>query len=573
MYISAEAESTPLITLTPEDIELGTYNIDRQATAGSSFTIGGSCSSKLSFTLNSVGLAKVRVFKALARGYCIRLVEWLLTEDPNQSTEDITLNKDNSENETGRVPIGSFYISNIGNSDSFCSIEAFDSMLAFSRKLTKADSKALKEGLYTIKELLVRFVASCTRPNKPIVLDDNIDNVIINPAVKYSIGKDASLDSYRSALDKLSTLAGGFFTIDRLGKLTLRRFSKEPIRYIDEHNVFDYTMDEELRVISGVSISSSNGALLSQKPVTEGKGTVLSLDDNIFLNEFSISGVEDEEKKLMYILDGIRDTLYGTKFYGGTFTTPHRPELDLGDTVTFSKYYREPISGNFLTFAYNNVILCRVVSNGDGFDTITCDHYTPEKSRAIKTSSKKGSSGGKTVTGGGTLAKASTYLSDFLRQPLGLTSGRTLRVFNITMSLPEGAGAMASFTICYNVTHIGTLKFKIKYNGNWHLLKPTYTIHNLGFGVAAFDVGLDPSLSSNGAKTLMLYIESQDDLELTIDKEQAQCILTASGIKSSKADWTGLFEVEDDISKGFVFKSPFHIAGLTEKLSTSTERG
>ena len=139
-------DASTLLTLTPNDVEADSLQLSRQATSNSYFTLGGVCSSKLTMSLTSSGVDKLLEAGLLRKDICFEYNEWLKVDDVNQSDSDYSINTDGTENTTGKVKNGYFYVNNVENSDYSCNLELYDSMLAFSIDISYNDGIILTQG-------------------------------------------------------------------------------------------------------------------------------------------------------------------------------------------------------------------------------------------------------------------------------------------------------------------------------------------------------------------------------------------------------------------------------------------
>ncbi len=231
----------------------------------------------------------------------------------------------------------------------------------------------------------------------------------------------------------------------------------------------------------------------------------------------------------------------GIKFDGGDFEIDHRPELDLGDCIQFTKAYVDNKTKNILTKSYNNVILCNIESNFNTFDSMSCNKYDLESAYGSKSSSSfKTSSGGSSTL-------VSSYYTQFLTKDISVGEGKEVKLFNSLILLNGGIGAMASFVAVCNITGVGNIQFNIVYDNVAHPIKPRYTINNEGYFTASFDIGLDP-VEEDMQHSLNIYVKSLDTATLNIATLDAELIINASGVKASEPKWTGRYELTDDVA-------------------------
>lgn len=533
--------SSTLVVLTTDDVESDGINLSRQATSNSYFTIGGVCSSKLSMNLTSSGVDKLKNSGLLRKNVCFEYVEWLKVDDSNQNEDDFSINNDGSENTTGKVVNGLFYINSIENSDYSCGLELYDSMLAFSTDITYNDGIILTQGYRTIKDLLVLFCESCSNDNYNLSVASDIDDRIKNNDVLFSLGNDGSIDSYRTALGYLSILACGFLVINRYGDLDLVSYNNTTVADINENKVFEYSMVDTEYEINEISTTVAGfDYSVRNKLSSDNTLAKLFLSENPFLRGIQNPDTSELDKSVKDCIDNILFSIQTLKFNSGDFEIIARPELDLGDCISFTKSYIDHETKNVLTKTYNNVILCNINHNFHTFDSMSCNKYDLEASYGSKSSSSfKTSSGGSSKL-------VSAYYTSFLTKDINLKAGREVKLYSSLILLGSGIGAMASLVAVCNITSIGNIQFNIVYDNVPHPIKPKYTFHNNGYFTVSFDIGLDP-VEADMQHSLNIYIKSIDTAELSISTLDSELIINASGIQASEPTWTGRYECSDDV--------------------------
>ena len=542
LNVKLNKDASTLLTLTPNDVEADSLKLSRQATSNNYFTLGGVCSSKLTMSLTSTGVDKLLEAGLLRRDICFEYNEWLKVDDTNQSSSDYSINTDGTENITGKVKNGYFYVNKVENSDYSCNLELYDSMLAFSIDISYNDGIILAQGYRSILELLTLFCNSCSTNLYKLTVANDIESRIYNKEVLFSLGNDGSVDSYRNALGYLSILAGGFVVINRDGELDLINYNNTVVASLNENRVYDYSMSEVKYEINEISTSVA-GFDYTVKNKTSASETLIKLffSENPFLRGIQTADAKELDASVKNCVNNMLQSCQGIKFDGGDFEIDHRPELDLGDCIEFTKAYVDNKTKNILTKSYNNVILCNIESNFNTFDSMSCNKYGLESAYGSKSSSSFKTSPG------GSSAPVSAYYTQFLTKDISVGEGKEVKLFNSLILLSGGIGAMASFVAVCNITEVGNIQFNIVYDNMAHPIKPRYTLHNDGYFTVSFDVGLDP-VEEDMQHSLNIYIKSLDTATLNIAALDAELIINASGVKSSEPKWTGRYELTDEVA-------------------------
>lgn len=542
LNVKLHKDASTLLTLTPNDVEADSLNLSRQATSNNYFTLGGVCSSKLTMSLTSSGVDKLIEAGLLRKDICFEYNEWLKVDDTNQSSSDYSINTDGSENTTGKVKNGYFYVNKVENSDYSCNLELYDSMLAFSIDISYNDGIILTQGYRSILELFTLFCNSCSTDLYKLTVASDIESRIYNKEVLFSLGNDGSVDSYRNALGYLSILAGGFVVINRNGELDLINYNNTVVASLNENRVYDYSMSEVEYEINEISTSVAGfDYTVKNKTSASEKLIKLFFSENPFLRGIQTADAKELDASVKSCINNMLLSCQGIKFDGGDFEIDHRPELDLGDCIQFTKAYVDNKTKNILTKSYNNVILCNIESNFNTFDSMSCNKYDLESAYGSKSSSSfKTSSGGSS-------SPVSSYYTQFLTKDISVGEGREVKLFNSLILLSGGIGAMASFVAVCNITGVGNIQFNIVYDNVAHPIKPRYTLHNEGYFTASFDIGLD-SVEEDMQHSLNIYVKSLDTATLSIATLDAELIINASGVNTSEPKWTGRYELTDEVA-------------------------
>lgn len=542
LNVKLNKDANTLLTLTLADVESDSLKLSRQATSNSYFTLGGVCSSKLTMSLTPSGVDRLLEAGLLRKDICFEYNEWLKVDDINQSDSDYSINTDGSENLTGKVKNGYFYVSNVENSDYSCNLELYDSMLAFSTDISYNDGIILTQGYRSILGLFTLFCKSCSTDLYKLTVASDIESRIYNKDILFSLGNDGSVDSYRNALGYLSILAGGFVIINRNGELDIVNYNNTLVASLDENRVYDYSMSEVEYEVNEISTSVA-GFDYSVKNKTSASENLIKLffSENPFLRGIQPADSKELDKVVTSCINNMLLSCQGIKFDGGDFEIDHRPELDLGDCIKFTKAYVDNKTKNILTKSYNNAILCNIESSFNTFDSMSCNKYDLESAYGNKSSSSfKTSSGGSS-------ALVSSYYTQFLTKDVSIGAGKEVKLFNSLILLNSGIGAMASFVAVCNITGVGNIQFNIVYDNVAHPIKPRYTLHNEGYFTVSFDIGLAP-VDEDMQHSLNIYVKSLDTATLEIATLDSELIINASGIKSSEPTWTGRYELSDSVN-------------------------
>lgn len=337
LYFSISKTGTTLCTLTDKDLILNKCNTTKSSTSGSSFTVGGVVSSKLTVRLTQDGADLVTSSGAMYKNICIHVVQWNKVDDSSQSSTDYSLDTDNTENTSGKLDLGYYYINTISNKDYFCDITAYDCIQRFDTKLGSTQLSYLKNNKKTISGWLSYF---CTQLNTTYYsFSYNVKSNIVNTSVSVCLSDDSSIDTYRQALGYLSSLAGGFCESDQNGDVVIKGYEFTSITdTVSDRYLTDVDLDSGSSTITYMFTSIAGFDVhTSISNVANTNNIEMYISENVLLRGLESAGEKTLNSSIGTAVDNIFALLIGKEFYGGSFKTTPRPFNDLGDKITVSR--------------------------------------------------------------------------------------------------------------------------------------------------------------------------------------------------------------------------------------------
>lgn len=218
------------------------------------------------------------------------------------------------------VPMGIFTVSEANRKVRTLEIKAYDHMLRFEKNFN---------GFETIGNAY-DFMALCSEACKVELAQARAEiEALPNGMELLSIYPDNDIETYRDVLYFVAQVLGGFFTINREGKLELRKYGNEPVLTVGRKHRFSSSFSDFITRYTAVS--STN-----QRTQTA-EYYALDLDDgltmNLGINPLLQFGLEETRGQLIRnILADISIVNY-VPFDSDTIGNP---ALDLGDVISFS---------------------------------------------------------------------------------------------------------------------------------------------------------------------------------------------------------------------------------------------
>lgn len=295
-----------LCTLYDEDFEENSLEVSGSALGSSGFNIGGATSNQSSLTLTKVGLKKMRENNALRR----------------KARFDIETFEGINNSAGYKYNLGKFYVTELTVGDYSADLVLYDGMVSFDDTISEEDLKVVQTTENTIVGWVNWVIGKCSSPFYQITLDTNTINADMpNGGILFKITDDSRIDTYRNMLELLSVLAGGYFKIDRYGKLYYGNFKNiETGRFINETVVTDYNEDAYPCFVRKLKTSVAGfDHAVGNTNVPEGHD---ELELAVYENPFLRSKVTEEDKYLPAEVQGIINTMsspvVGKKLTGGS---------------------------------------------------------------------------------------------------------------------------------------------------------------------------------------------------------------------------------------------------------------
>lgn len=547
IFVKKKKEYSVRCTLRSEDV-VEDFKINRVSLKDSYMGIAGTGSAKLELKLTTKGILKMEAVSRLCKYTFLDVWVWLKTADPNQSDEDITENLDHSENETGRVHIGEFHITNIKSTAFDCSITAYDAMLAFDRYVRAGDKKILNRGEHSFEYLLNAFCTRCSKGVYNVVLDDQLDFTdFLNGSMYLGVDKDIDLPNYRSYIAYIAQLLGCFAYITRDGKLSFKKFSQSVDWTVGEGSVFDHEFGGVAYEVYGIEMSvagfpTENSNRPTQEPENPAE---FKLDENPFLRhlEPDDNGSQTEVTQITQTaLDNIASEVMGLNFNGGTCKCTYRPDLDIGDrvsaTVRMLVDYTEVAS---LTYPY---VLCGTIDETFcEFTSIKSPDYVGETNSEVKSSNFKGSEGGGGGGGGGSTPLASVvHIQGKSNKSISTISDALFNAASTAIRAEANMPVLVWFTGTFVAETNVHLTLSYEYDGVQTFQPLEYNLME-GRNTVSFSVGFDAT-ETELIHHFGLYAKVNSGT-VSLAKQDFQLNVYSSGATSSEPTWSGTYIVND----------------------------
>lgn len=217
------------------------------------------------------------------------------------------------------VSMGIFEVAEANRNIKTLEIKAYDYMLRFDRSFN---------GFETIGTVF-DFVSLCCKACKVEMARSKEDyEAMPNGREMLSIYTDNDIETYRDVLYYVGQVLGGFFCINRFGKLELRKYCNEPAMEIETKHRFTSSFSDFITRYTAVSYTNMKTETAEYYHLDPDDGLTLNLGVNPLL-QFGLK--ETREQLCMNILNDLSVVDY-VPFDSDTIGNP---ALDLGDVIRF----------------------------------------------------------------------------------------------------------------------------------------------------------------------------------------------------------------------------------------------
>ena len=218
------------------------------------------------------------------------------------------------------VPMGIFEVSEANRSVHVLELKAYDRMLRFDRAFN---------GFETIGTAYGMMALCSTACGVELAQTQAEIEAIPNGSELLSIYPENDIETYRDVLYFTAQVLGGFFCINRAGKLEFRQYGETPVMEILQKHRFSSSFSDF--VTRYTAVSSTN--LRTQTSEYYALETDDGLTMNLGVNPLLQFGLEETRAELC---GNILDALSKVNYVPFDSDTIGNPALDLGDVLTFS---------------------------------------------------------------------------------------------------------------------------------------------------------------------------------------------------------------------------------------------
>ena len=218
------------------------------------------------------------------------------------------------------VPMGIFEVSEANRTVHVLELKAYDRMLRFDRAFN---------GFETIGTAYGMMALCSTACGVELAQSQAEIEALPNGSELLSIYPENDIETYRDVLYFTAQVLGGFFCINREGKLEFRQYGETPVMEILQKHRFSSSFSDFVTRYTAVS-STNLRTQISEYYALETDG---GLTMNLGVNPLLQFGLEETRKELCR---NILTAVSAVNYVPFDSDTIGNPALDLGDVLTFS---------------------------------------------------------------------------------------------------------------------------------------------------------------------------------------------------------------------------------------------
>ena len=218
------------------------------------------------------------------------------------------------------VPMGVFEVSEANRLAKCLELKAYDFMLRFDKSFN---------GFETVGTAY-DFIALCCKMCRVELAHKRAEiDAMPNGGVTLSVYTENDIETCRDVLFYVAQVLGGFFIINREGKLELRKYGKDPVMKVEQRHRFSSSFSDFITRYTAVSSTNKQTQIAEYYALDPDNGLTMNLGVNPFL-QFGLKETREMLcRNILADLSVIRYVPFDSETIGN-------PALDPGDVLIFA---------------------------------------------------------------------------------------------------------------------------------------------------------------------------------------------------------------------------------------------
>ncbi len=218
------------------------------------------------------------------------------------------------------VPMGIFEVSEANRNVKTLELKAYDYMLRFEKDFN---------GFETVGKAYDFIALCCKACDVEFAQTEAEITAMPNGSEGLSIYTDNDIETYRDVLYYVGQVLGGFFCINREGKLELRKYGITPVMTVQQKHRFSSSFSDFITRYTAVSSTNMKTQIAEYYALETDDGLTMNLGVNPLLQ----FGLEETRKQLC---TNILNDIAVVDYVPFDSDTIGNPALDLGDVIQFT---------------------------------------------------------------------------------------------------------------------------------------------------------------------------------------------------------------------------------------------
>ena len=218
------------------------------------------------------------------------------------------------------VPAGVFEVSEANWAVKSIEIKSYDYMVRFEKSFKSNDSAGLAYD----------FISLCATACG-VELEQSRQTIqnMPNGNTPLSLYTENDIETYRDVLYYIGQVLGGFWVINRSGKLELRKYGNQPVLQIEQRHRFTSSFSDFVTRYTAISSTNLKTQTAEYYHLDPDNGLTMNLGVNPFLQ----FGVKETREQLC---NNILNDIAVVNYVPFSSDTIGNPALDIGDVLSFS---------------------------------------------------------------------------------------------------------------------------------------------------------------------------------------------------------------------------------------------
>lgn len=218
------------------------------------------------------------------------------------------------------VPMGIFEVSEANRTGNCIELTAYDYMVRFEEDFNGFQSSGTAYDFINL---------CCTACDVEMAQTQEEIEAMANGSTALAIYSEDDIETYRDVLYYTAQVLGGFFVINREGKLELRKYGSDAVMEITQEQRFSSSFSDFITRYTAISSTNERTETAEYYSVDPDDALTMNLGVNPML-QFGLT----ETRELL--LTNILDDLQAVNYVPFDSETIGNPALDLGDVLIFS---------------------------------------------------------------------------------------------------------------------------------------------------------------------------------------------------------------------------------------------